>query len=265
MNKYTEKQLQGTCFVPINKGIVVEAPKDFDLYVLSDLHCGAAECNYELLRAMIKEIKGNRKARVILGGDVIEAIPRGYKIDERGQDVPPDAQVVITSKYLKPIAPKIICSFKGNHNTNARGESMDSDFLLAELLKVPYKTVPGVVQFKTPKGVVKVAGGHGKSGAKNGDIELEKLRNIFPNCSAYFLGHTHMLYAKHVGALKYDEGGNEHWDSSWFARTGNCLNYAEYARYSFYSPQRSGCVMFEIRNGQIVEGHALTDKHFGVQ
>lgn len=264
MNRHTINQLQGTTYVPINKGIVTSVPADIDLYLWSDQHFGAVECNYPLAKAVIKEIQENTKARVIMGGDTIEAIPRGYKIDDRGQDTPPDAQIVLAGKYLKPIARKMLCLFKGNHNTNARGESIDSDFLLAELLGVPYKTVPTVIQLKTPKGTIRVAGGHGKSSAKNGDIELQHLREVFPGCSIYFLGHNHMLYVKHVGALGYDEQGEERWDDAYFVRTGNCLNYAEYARFAMYSPQRSGCVKFTIRGGEIRDGEILISSNFGL-
>lgn len=264
MNKYIEKKLEGTSYVPLNQGIIRHTKNTIDLYIWSDQHFGSNECNYDLAAGIIKEIKENRNALTIMGGDTIEAIPRGYKIDSKEQEVPPDTQIVLTKRYLLPIKNKIVCMYKGNHNTQARGESIDSDFLIADALGVPYKTVPTVVQLKTPKGTVKIAGGHGRSSAKNGDLELEKLRNIYPDCHIYHLGHNHMLYAKHIGALYFDEEGKEQWQDSWFSRTGNCLNYAEYARYALYAPQRSGCVKFEIRNGKVTEGIVLTSDYFGV-
>lgn len=262
MNPYQRLQYEGTVWIPPEQGIVCHIKSDFDLYFWSDQHFGANECNYALAKNIIKEIKNNPKARVVMGGDTIEAIPRGYKISERGQTTTPDLQIAKTIEHLKEIQSKIVCMFKGNHNTESRGESVDSDFLIAQALDAPYKTVPTVIQFITPKGVLKAAGGHGHSSAKNGDLELEAVRKIFPGCQIYFLGHNHMLYAKRAGALVYDSEGKEHWDEAWLVRTGNCLNYAEYARYSMYAPQRSGCIKFEIRGGKIKDGYDITEEDF---
>lgn len=256
----------GGSYVPMNQGVIHKHPyKNFNLYFWSDQHFGAVECNYELAKDIVDMIKKDKTSLVVLGGDTMEAIPKGYKYDDtRGQDVPPDVQILETAKHLEPVAKQVVCLFKGNHNIQMRGESIDSDLMLASSLKIKYKTVPTVIQVKVPNGVIKLAGGHGRSGAKNGDTELQTVRTIYPNCDIYFLGHNHQLYAKQIGAIKYDVDGNEEWDSSWFVRTGNCLSYAEYARYSFYNPQRSGCVRFSIKDGKIDEDgvHIITNEYF---
>lgn len=261
MNKFELDRIKGTTQIASNRGIVRSHPyANFNWYFWSDQHFGAMECNYNLATRIVDTIKRDKTSLVTLGGDIIDAIPRGYKIDDRGQHCTPDLQIARTVNELKPIANKIVCLYKGNHNINARGESVDSDFLIAQGLGVPYKTVPTVVQVKTPRGVIKAAGGHGKSGAKNGDTELEQVRSIFPNCHIYHLGHNHQLYVKRSGALVYDSKGKEAWDESWMLRTGNCLNYAEYARYSMYRPQRSGLIKMVVRNGRVVEGVVVTEE-----
>lgn len=263
MHIAVEKKLaEKGSLVPINKGIVCRVGKDCNVYLWSDQHFGSTECNYKLAEQVVDLIHKDKIGKVILGGDTLEAIPRNYKISERGQSTPPDFQVAETARRLRKIKDKILVLFKGNHNTQARGESMDSDYLLAELLDAPYKTVPTVVQLITPKGIVKLAGGHGHSGAKNGDNELNSLRKIFPDCQAYFLGHNHMLYAKQTGSLVHDIKGDEHWEEYWYIRTGNCLNYAEYARFAVYEPQRSGCIKVEIRDGKIQDCIEITSKAF---
>lgn len=259
MSKFEAEKIKGTTQLASNKGVVRKHPyANFNWYFWSDQHFGANECNYTLAANIVNTIKQDKTALVTLGGDIIDAIPRGYKIDDRGQHCTPDLQIARTINELKPIQKQLVVLFKGNHNTNARGESVDSDFLIAQGLNCPYKTVPTVTQIITPKGIIKAAGGHGKSGAKNGDTELEQTRSIFPNCNIYFLGHNHQLYAKRSGALVYDSAGREKWDESWLVRTGNCLNYAEYARYSFYRPQRSGLIKMVVRNGKVVEGTVVT-------
>lgn len=262
-NKYERERIKGTTQLPLDKGLAFDVPySSFNIYMLSDLHCGAMECNYKLLDDVFTMIEEDRNAVVVVGGDTIEAIPRGYKINEEGQHCSIDAQIARTINEFKRIQKKVKIMFKGNHNTKARGESIDSDFVIANALGVPYKTVPSVIIVRTPKGNIRLAGGHGRSGASNSDLELEKVMKIFPGCDIYFLGHNHALYAKQYGALVYDEYGNEHWAPAWVCRTGNFLNYAEYARYSFYAPQRSGCIKFKVKNGKVVAGYAITEADF---
>lgn len=259
-NKYEQELIKNTVKMSISRGVVYKYNQSsFNIYFLSDLHCGSMDCNYELLQGTIKLIQKDKKALVILGGDTIEGIPRGYKINEEGQHCPIDMQIARTIKYLKPIAKKIVVMFSGNHNTKARGESVDSDFMIATALNVPYKTVPTLIQIHTPQGTIKLAGGHGKGFSANQDTELDKVRKVFPYANAYFLGHTHALYVKQVESLKYDENGVEEWDPVYYMRTGNFVNYAEYARYSVLPPQRSGCVKLIIKKGRIVSGDVLTD------
>lgn len=259
MNKYEKQQIAGTVKLPSDRAVLRNHPhNNFNIYLISDLHCGAVECNYELLHKAVKEISSDKNSLVIVGGDTIEGIPRGYKINEEGQHCGIDQQIARTAKALRPIAKQCVVMFKGNHNTKSRGESTDSDLMIAELLDVPYKTVPSVIMIKTKKGVVKLAGGHGSRSSKNQDIEIQDMRVIFPGCQAYFLGHTHALFCKQIGALTHTSSGAEKWDGTWFIRTGNFLNYAEYARYALYAPQRSGFVRLTVNNGIIVKGECLT-------
>ena len=262
MNKYEISRLEGTTQLRLDQGLVLSAKKDFDLYIFSDIHVGAMEFNKVLFQDAVAHAHCNPKARVILSGDLIEGIPRGHKISERGQYSTPDFQIAEFIRLIDPIKHKIDLIYKGNHNPESRGESIDSDFVIAQQLKVPYKTVPTVIQYKTAVGAVRVCGGHGKSGAVNPDTELFKLSKIFPNNQIYHLGHTHHLYAKHMGTITFNAEGNEDWIDSWFVRSGNFLNYAEYARYSFYPPQRSGFPLMQIRNGKVTNGLILTSSEF---
>lgn len=249
------------CLQPNDRAVLrIHSRSDFNVYFLSDLHCGAVECNYDFLAQAIRTISKDRHSLVVIGGDTIEAIPRGYKINEDGQHCPVDEQIAKTIRYLRPIAKQIVVMFKGNHNLKSRGETVDTDFIIAEGLGVPYKTVPSMILIKTSKGIIRLAGGHGKLCNKDQDAELRRVREIFPHASVYFLGHTHALFAKPVGALVYTDDGVEKWDPAWFVRTGNFLNYAEYARYSFMPPQRSGFVQMSIKNGKVITGTIITDE-----
>ena len=65
MNKYIEKKLEGTSYVPMNKGIIRCTNKDIDLYIWSDQHFGSNECNYPLATAIINEMINTTKVPII--------------------------------------------------------------------------------------------------------------------------------------------------------------------------------------------------------
>jgi hypothetical protein len=250
---YEEYRNRGTTQLPISEGLVVDAPSDFDLYLTSDWHCGAEVCDYAGLRKMIARVEADPTARMIIGGDQMEVTPPGYHDGGRTSDSDIDHQIVRTGNALQPVKDKIDLIYSGNHGGKRilPRVGIDPDLILTGMLGVNYSTVPTVVQYKTPEGVIKICGGHGKSGAKNTLLELHKLRNVYPNCDLYHLGHTHDLYGTQKGGMEYDENGDEHWSQVWFCRTGSFMRYAEYARVAMYEPMPTGYLIAEIRGGQI--------------
>lgn len=231
---------------------------------MSDQHYGAVDCDYTFARNMVQLIKKDKYALATSGGDTTEAIPRDYKINDKGQHCGIDQQIIRTAKELEPIARKIVVAFRGNHNSQKRGESVDSELMLWDRLGVPYKTVPSLIRIKTPKGMVQLVQGHGTKSTANNDAQLWDLRKIYPGADAYALGHTHQLYAKQVGAFTYDAAGNEHWDPVYFIRTGSFLKYSEYAREGMYLPARVGCVKLTVKNAKIIQADVITDDYFKV-
>lgn len=261
MNQTVNHELyrnRGTTQIPVNKGLVIEAPSDFDLFLTSDWHSGSESCDYPALTKLVQSIKSNRRARMIAGGDHMEVTPPGYHDGGRNSDSYIDGQILRTMEALKPIASKIDLAYSGNHGKNRlMNVGVDPDLILFSAIGVPYTTVPTVVQYVTPKGTVRVCGGHGKSVSDNALKEVRKLREIYPGCDLYHLGHDHSLIAEQDGALKYDGQGNEYWDPSWMCRTGSFLLYADYARYGMYRPKPTGYVIAEIRNGKIESARAV--------
>ena len=226
-------------------------PYNVNLYLTSDWHCGAETCDYDALRALIRDVKSDPQARIILGGDQMEMTPPGHHDGLRHSDSDLDHQIIRTIAALKDISNKILIIYQGNHGAK-RFEALDPDLILASVLKVPYSTVPTVVRlvFKDERSL-KICGGHGKSGGKNSDLELEKLTEIYTNCDVYHLGHNHDLYAKEIGSLEYDDEGKERWVNKWICRTGSMLLYAAYSRYAVMKPRPTGYLIVKIRKGSI--------------
>lgn len=243
---------RGTSQIPINKGLVIAAPSDFDLFMSSDQHCGAESCDYGGLNKLIERVKDTPRARVIFGGDMMEVTPPGHHDGGRNSDSYIDGQIVRTTDALRPIAKKIDLGYSGNHGKNRLMDvGIDPDLILYSNLNVAYTTVPTVIQYATPKGTIKVCGGHGKSVSDNPLRELRKLREIYPDCAIYHLGHDHSLFAEPDGALKYDNKGDEYWDPAWLCRTGSFLRYGDYARYGLLRPKPTGYLIAHIRSGKI--------------
>ena len=251
---YERWRNRGTTQLPMNKGLVLTANEDFDLYLASDFHAGNESCYYAGLKQMVDDIAANPIGRAIFEGDLMEVTPPGHHDGGRNSDSFIDGQIIRTSAALKPIKKKIDLIIGGNHGKPRLSKvQIDPDLIVCATLGVAYSTVPKVTQYVTPKGRVKVCTGHGKAVSQNPLAEVRKLRTIYPNCQLYSLGHDHSLMAEHDGAMEYDDEGDEHWSPVWLCRSGSFLRYAEYARYGMYAPKATGYLIARIRGGQIVD------------
>lgn len=226
---------------------------DFDLYLTSDWHAGSNVCDFKALKKMTDRIEGDPMARVIIGGDQMEMTPPDHHDGGRESVCYPDQQIIRTAEALQSLKSRVDLIYAGNHGRARflRQSQIDPDLLLAYTLGVAYSTVPTVIQYRTPKGTVKICGGHGRSGAANSKLEIERMQAIFPGCALYHLGHTHDLYAEQQGAMVFDDAGLEHWSGTWFCRTGSFLRYAEYARFAMMKPKPTGYLVAHIRAGRI--------------
>jgi hypothetical protein len=249
---YEQYRNRGTTQIPISKGLVIQAPDNFDLFLTSDWHAGSESCDYKGLKSMVDRLKSTRNARAIFGGDQMECTPPGHHDGGRNSDSFIDAQIIRTTQALDPIKSKIDVIYGGKHGKGRLvGVQVDPDLIVASTLQVAYSTVPTVVQYVCPSGTVKVCGGHGRAGGENSMKELRKLREIYPDCAIYHLGHDHNLFAEPDGSLRYDSTGEEYWDPSWMCRTGSFLKYSDYARYGIMRPKPTGYLIAHIRKGKV--------------
>lgn len=249
---YERWRNRGTTQIEINKGLVIRAPDNFDLYLSSDWHSGSESCYYPGLHDMVNAIKKDSRARLIGGGDHMEVTPHGKHDGGRNSDSLIDGQIIRTTNGLKPIKKKIDLLYGGNHGRpRLANVGIDPDLIMASMLGVPYSPVPTVVRYVMPNGILKVCGGHGSSGAQDALRELRRLREVYPNCHVYHLGHDHSLFAEPDGAMEYDENGDEFWSPAWMCRTGSFLRYGDYARYGLMRPKPTGYLIAHIRKAKV--------------
>ena len=238
----------------IETGDILEykADKTFRLYCATDIHHGAAEHHWEKFEEFIDEVDSDSTGRWIMNGDNIELIPPNYKISQRGQDMEPDEQHITFIKRIERIADKLLFIRGGNHDmiraVNLLG--FDVTKVMSDMLRVPYYRMPGYTRIKVGDREWFFVSGHGKSGGKNGDLELDKMAAVYSDGDIFFLGHNHQLYAKPVDSLRVEED-EEVIHRRWYCRGGSFLKYAEYARYSFFPIVRTGWVTIEMNEDKI--------------
>ena len=232
--------------------LTVESKKTINLHGATDVHHGANEFDKKKFNELIEEVDGDSNAKWFLNGDNIEFIPPNYKISQRGQEMEPDDQHLSFVRKIEKIADKLIFVRGGNHDyirsVNLLG--FDVSKLLADRLDTPYFRLPGYTKVIINGNTWNLVTGHGKSGAKNGDAELEKMAAVYSEGDVFYLGHNHQLYAKPMHSLRIIDN-KEHDHRRWYCRGGSFLSYADYARYSFFPMARTGWVTIEFKENEI--------------
>ena len=222
------------------------------IHCATDVHHGAKEHHHEKFDELIEEVDSDPDARWFLNGDNIEFIPPNYKISQRGQSMEPDEQHLTFLKRIEKIADKLLFIRGGNHDMTRSVNILGVDIckLLADRLMVPYFRMPGYSEIEVSGRKWYMVSGHGKSGAKNGDLELEKMASVYSDGDVFILGHNHQLYAKPIDSVMVD-GDEERLHRRWYCRGGSFLKYADYARYSFFPIVRTGWVTIVFREKEI--------------
>ena len=226
----------------------IKSKEKLRIHCLTDVHVGAVEFDLKKFKEAVGIIKKDRNARWFGNGDLLELIPPGYKaINQRGQNIPPDEQYLAFLKLVEPIKDKCLFIRGGNHDFLRSYTILDFDVCktLAAEMNVPYFQYPGYTSVDIAGSVWNIVSGHGKSGAKNGDLELDKLSSVYSDGDVFILGHNHQLYAKPVDSIRIVDG-EESLRRRWYVRGGSFLRYANYARYYMYPIIRTGWVTTEL-------------------
>ena len=238
----------------VSPGQIFQTQSDVPLRVhgLTDVHVGANEFDHRKFDEAVKEIEADDNARWFGNGDLLELIPPNYKISQNGQEIPPDEQYLEFIRLVEPIKDKCLFIRGGNHDFIRSFNILDFDVckVLANELNVPYFKMPGYSRITIGDTDWNLVSGHGKSGAQNGDLELNKMSSVYSEGDVFFLGHNHHLYVKPMDSLVIKDN-EETLRRRWYIRGGSFLRYAEYARYSFFPLVRTGWVTMEFTEDQI--------------
>jgi hypothetical protein len=184
----------------------------YTFYILSDLHVGNL-IDEKQLDDDIKEIKNDKTALVILGGDLIDAIAiKDKRFDAATiadwvslKDVI-GSQIRYLSDKLKPISDKVIFSVPGNHETKAaylwerdiHGEICRSLNILEAGALTTFSVVLRQSSKNGEKGGTRTLFGvchHGVTAGKteiNCTVEPVKMMMDWPNSRIAIASHSHV-------------------------------------------------------------------------
>jgi len=227
----------------------VDGGEGIRIHGLTDVHVGAVEHDFKKFKEAIDIIEKDDDARWFGNGDLLELIPPHYKINQRGQDIPPEEQYLEFSRLVAPIKDKCLFIRGGNHDYIRSFNILDFDVckVLAKEIGVPYYRMPGYTRINVGGSSYNLVSGHGKSGGKNGDLELDKMAAVYSQGDVFFLGHNHQLYVKPMDSLIIGDDNTEEMKRRWYIRGGSFLRYADYARYSFFPIIRTGWTTIEFK------------------
>jgi len=225
--------------------VTYRLPKSGVMVIFSDVHVGAEHHDERAFDEALRWC-ADQDAAIFLNGDLIEnAIVSGKAPGEMilEQTSSPAAQVKEFCSKIARFAKKgrIIGVTRGNHEARSRREAMlDLCELIAAHLEVPYLRIGGYVRLVTGNQMYMGGIQHGRSGAQNIWLELDKLVRIYPEAEFVACGHNHALAAKEVYGLRIGPDGREQVTTRWQIRTGTYLGYADYAREAALAPGKVG-------------------------
>jgi len=227
----------------------VDGGKEIRIHGLTDVHVGAVEHDFKKFADAVGAIEKDDNARWFGNGDLLELIPPHYKINQRGQDISPEDQYLEFIRLVETIKDKCLFIRGGNHDYIRSFNILDFDVckVLAKELGVPYYRMPGYTRITVSGKTYNLVSGHGKSGGKNGDLELDRMAAVYSEGDVFFLGHNHQLYVKPMDSLVIGTDNTEELRRRWYIRGGSFLRYADYARYSFFPIVRTGWTTIEFK------------------
>jgi len=206
------------------------------LVIFSDIHVGANHFRADRFEEALKWCR-DQDATIYLNGDLLEnsvldGQHAGLKLMD--QATLPTEQIKYLMDAFKPFAKRnrIAGVTQGNHEARSgRTALLDLCEILAHHLGVEYHRIGGYVRFVAGKELYLGGIQHGRSGASNIWLELDRyMARLYPQADFVAAGHNHALGAREVGALGISSQGCEMLDQRWQIRTGTYLGYADYVR-----------------------------------
>lgn len=205
--------------------IVKQFPKrpDITIYPIADVHWGAPECMEQEFMAFINKIKDEPNTYLIIGGDILDNTLKssvGNSYENRYR--PADAKKMM-AKILEPVADKILCAVRGNHEARS-GKDADDCPLYDVLAKIDREDVYREniaflkIQMGNPQNngalnptyTIVVTHGAGGGILTGGVVNRgERFGYSIDGMDALVYGHTHKPFTTQPGKIVIDRHNNK--------------------------------------------------------
>lgn len=181
-------------------------PRDFDVALTSDWHCGSRAFHEGALEELVAWLKARRHRYLGFGGDAIE----GKRIDSphfdpealRDGQTNIDAQFRYVEKMLRPVKDRILWWGKGNHDIYV---SRDVDVVRSFCERLGIEHRMGDYQTWVDLGHFRVHVYHGRASIPRGAKDtiqreanqrawlVNRLAPLAGDCAVHLMGHVHAL------------------------------------------------------------------------
>lgn len=229
------------------KTIIKEIPAYYDaveIIPLGDLHLGDKNCDLELIKSRIEQIKSKIGCFVILTGDLINNAIANSKSDVYGEEISPMEQVNRVVQLFAPIREKIIGIVSGNHERRTYKETgIDIMYMIAihmGLLDVYSPENACIfVKFGERRPTYSLYVMHGAGGGKKAPSKISALKEMGSVIDAdiFIHSHTHLPATFREAYFRtYPQLCSVTLVDKLYVNTGATLDYGGYAEINGYSP-----------------------------
>lgn len=226
----------------------IEGNDDIVLWLIGDVHIGAAEFDEKRLKRDIADIEVNPRARVVLLGDLINNGVKSSVTNVYEEQMMPSAAKKLAVQYLEPIKDKIIAAVGGNHEMRSVKEVDDDpayDIMCKLNIEHLYRRNAAFVKVHLGKPDVRGKNNptysmfitHGSGGGSTVGASANKQHRtqaIYEGIDIFIQGHTHKAINFYPQRVIFDTKNNKI-----LRRTITCVTAPSYLDYGGYA-MRSG-------------------------
>ena len=241
------------------KVIKIDLPRDLkfiDIHILSDWHIGDSNCKIDEIKEIVQSIKRNKKAYVLINGDIINNAIKNSVSDIYTERLTPMEQIDRAYELLEPIKDRILGMTSGNHeNRSFKEAGVDLTAFLATKLGILDRYDPIATAIYVRLGEMnKAATGkpnqkrqicykiymtHGSGGGRTEGSKvnaLVRLQSVI-DADIYVHSHTHQgAVLKGMRLMMDDRNSTVKEEEVLFVNSGAQLSYGGYGERLSFKP-----------------------------
>lgn len=196
------------------------------IYPIGDLHLGSIEANEKAWAEFVEYISKEPDAYIVIVGDMLDNATKNSVASPFEQRYRPLEAKNILADYLKPIADKILCGVRGNHeNRSVKDVDVDSLYDVFCRLNIEDRYRAGTAflslnigeraagkQGTRPIQNYNIVVTHGTGGGKqtgSGINNQHRFGNSIDGCDVLVTGHTHNPSITKPAKTVFDSRFNE--------------------------------------------------------